>query len=113
MELYVTEDEIKAYQLVCTDGSTAFERCNGEQLRTVISSLSAPSMESEEVEAYIHRMNDLDAKVVSHIYRHCNHLMEFKVIQSDKPSRYNRAQLLSKESKRVASSFRYTVGEMV
>jgi len=70
-------------------------------------------MDSEEVEACIQRMNDLDAKVVSHIYRHCNNLMEFKAIQSDKRSRYNRAQLLSKESKRGASSFRYIVGEMV
>ena len=59
------------------------------------SSLSAPGMESEEVEACIERMNGLDTKVVSHIYRHCNNLMEFKAVQSDKRSRYNRAQLLS------------------
>jgi len=40
-------------------------------------------------------------------------MMEFKAIQSDKRARYNRAQLLSKESKRVASKFKYAVGEMV
>ena len=72
---------------------------------TVNSSLSAPGMDSKEVEACIQRMDDLDAKVVSHIYHHCNNLMEFKAIQSDKRSRYSRAQLQSKESKRVASSF--------
>ena len=77
------------------------------------SSLSAPGMESEETEACIERTNDLDAKVMPHIYRHCNNLMEFKAVQSDKRSRYNRAQLLSKESKRVSWSFKYTVGEMV
>ena len=33
------------------------------------SSLSAPAVDSEEVEACIQRMNDLDAKVVSHVYR--------------------------------------------
>ena len=113
LELSIAEAEVKAYQFVCNDGSTAFERCNGKQPRTVKSSLSASGMESEEVEACIERMNDLDAKVVSHIYRNCNNLMEVKAIQSDKRSRYNRAQLLSKESKRVASSFKYTVGEIV
>ena len=51
LELYVAEAEIKAYRLVNTDGSTAFERCNGEQPRTVNSSLSAPGMDCEEVDS--------------------------------------------------------------
>ena len=34
-------------------------------------------------------------------------------MQSDKRSRYNRANLLSKESKKVTEKFKYTEGEMV
>ena len=113
IELYVAEAEMKAHQLVITDGTTAFERCNGEPPRTVNASLSAPGMEAEAIEGCIERMNKIDADLVSKIYSRCNSMMEFKAIQSDKRARYNRAQLLSKESKRVASKFKYVVGEMV
>jgi hypothetical protein len=62
LELYIAEAEIKANQLIVTDGSTAFERCNGEPPRTVNASLAAPAVENTE--ACIERMNDIDAKVV-------------------------------------------------
>ena len=112
-ELYVAEAEIKANQLITTDGSTAFERCSGQAPRTVNASLSAPSMEADEIEGCIERMNDINGKIVSAIYRRCNALMEYKAMQSDKRSRYNRANLLSKESKKVTEKFKYTEGEMV
>jgi hypothetical protein len=111
LELYIAEAEIKANQLIVTDGSTAFERCSGEPPRTVNASLAAPAVEN--IEACIERMNDIDAKVVGQIYRRCNAMMEFKAIHSDKRSRYNRAHLLAKETRRVAQKFEFTEGEMV
>ena len=112
-ELYVAEAEIKANQLITTDGSTAFERCSGQPPRTVNASLSAPSMDADEIEGCIERMNGINATVVSAIYRRCNALMEYKAMQSDKRSRYNRANLLGKESKKITEKFKYTEGEMV
>ena len=100
LELYIAEAESKASQLIVTDGSAAFERCNGEPPSNVNASLAAPTVEN--IEACIERMNDIDAKVVGQVYRHCNAMMEFKAIHSDKRSRYNRAHLLGKEPKRVA-----------
>ena len=111
LDLYIAEAEIKANQLIVTDGSTAFERCNGELPRPVNASLAVPAVEN--IEACIERMNDIDAKVVGQIYRRCNAMMEFKAIHSDKRSRYNRAHLLAKETRRVAQKFEFTEGEMV
>ena len=110
-ELYIVEAEIKANQLIVTDGSTAFERCNGDPPRIVNASLAAPAVEN--IEACIERMNAIDAKTVGQIDRRCNAMMEFKAIHPDKRSRYNRAHLLGKESKRVAQKFKFTEGEMV
>ena len=59
--------------------------------------------------------DDYDDSSLSGLEEACTAIivMEFKAVQSDKRSSYNRAQLLSKESKRAASSFKHTVGEMV
>ena len=65
LELYMAEAEIKANQLIVVDGSTAFERCNGEPPRIVNVSLAAPAVEN--IEACIERMNDIDAKVIGKI----------------------------------------------
>ena len=56
-ELYLAEAEIKANQLITTDRSTTFERCSGQAPRIVNASLSAPSMEADEIEGCIERMN--------------------------------------------------------
>ena len=70
-------------------------------------------MDADEIKGCIDRMNGINATVVSAIYRRCNALMEYKAMQSDKRSRYNRANLLGKESKRITEKFKYTEGEMV
>ena len=113
LELYIAESEIKANQLVVTDGTTAFERCFGEPPRTVNASLSAPHMDSDDIEACVDSLNKIDGNMVRSIFDRCNSLMKFKAQQTDKRSRYNRAQLLNKESKRITSKFEYTVGSMV
>ena len=46
LELYIAEAEIKANQLIVTDGSTDFERCSREPPRTVNTSLAAPAVEN-------------------------------------------------------------------
>ena len=97
LELYIAKAEIKAKQLIVIDGSTAFERCNGEPPRTVNSSFAASAV--EDIDACIERTNDIDAKVVGQIYRRCNAMMEFKVIHSDKRSRCNRGHLQACRSK--------------
>ena len=72
-------------------------------------------MEAVEIEGCIERMNDImiNGKVVSAIYRRCNALMEYKAMQSDKRSCYNRANLPSKESKKMTEKFKYIEGEMI
>ena len=74
-ELYVAEAEIKENQLIFTDGSTTFKTCSGQAPRTANASLSAPSMEVDEIEGCIERMNAINGKVVGAIYKHCNAVM--------------------------------------
>ena len=50
--VHVVEAEIKANQLITTDGSTAFERCSGQPPHTVNASLSSPSMEADEIKGW-------------------------------------------------------------
>ena len=113
LELYIAEAEIRAFQLVETDGSTAFERCIGEPPRTVNSSLSAPGMEQEELEACLERLNDLDRDLAKSVYRRCGSLMEYKAVQVDKRARYNRAHLLAKEAQKKTTKHSYQVGSLV
>ena len=113
LELYIAESEIRAHQIIETDGSTSFERCTGEVPRTVNSSLSAPVMDADELEQCIDRLTDMEARVTRSIYGHCQSLMEYKAIQTDKRARYNKANLLGKEANRKSTRHVYTAGSLV
>ena len=113
LELYIAEAEIKGFQLIETDNSTAFERCTGEKPRTMNSSLSAPMMDADDFERCIDRLNEMDAKLARSVYSRCKSLMEYKAIMSDKRARYNRANLLGKEAGRKTVKHSYAAGSMV
>ena len=113
LELYVAEAEIRALQVIETDGTTAFERCTGEPPRTVNSSLSAPGIDPDKIDECIDRISGMDKELARTVYNRCKSLMQFKAIQTDKRSRYNRAHLLAKEARKVTIKHRYEVGAMV
>ena len=97
LELYIAESEIRAHQIIETDGSTSFERCTGEMPRTVNSSLFAPVIYADGLEQCIDRLSGMEAKAIRSIYGHCQSLMEYKVIQTDKRARYNKANCWAKK----------------
>ena len=88
LELHIGEAEIRAFQLIETDGSSAFERCTGEAPRTVSSSLSAPMLDADELESCIERLNTLDANLARSMYSRCVSLMKYKAVQPSFPHRW-------------------------
>ena len=113
LELYIAEAEIRAFQLIESDGSTAFERCTGEPPRTVNSSLSAPGMEADHLDECMERMNQMDSDLAKSVYNRCKSLMDYKALQTDKRARYNRAHLLSTGAQKKTVKHSYSAGQMV
>jgi hypothetical protein len=70
-------------------------------------------MDADELEQCIDRLTDMEAKVTRSIYGHCQSLMEYKAIQTDKRARYNKANLLGKETNKKSTRHEYTVGLLV
>jgi hypothetical protein len=70
-------------------------------------------MDADELEQCIDHLTDMEARVTRSIYGHCQSLMEYKAIQTDKRARYSKANLLGKEVNMKSTRHVYTAGSLV
>ena len=111
--MVIANAQIRATQIVKTDGATAFERLHGEPAPTTRNLLAADKMTADQMIAAIAHAKPEDAAFMKQIKHRCDELLAWHNIKADQRSRYNVANNLAKQANLHRTDFGWTVGQKV
>jgi hypothetical protein len=111
--MVIANAQIRATQIVKTDGATVFERLHGEPAPTTRNLLAADKMTADQMIAAIAHAKPEDAAFMKQIKHRCDELLAWHNIKADQRSRYNVANNLAKQANLHRTDFGWTVGQKV